>query len=208
MSLRALLSCLLAASIGHAGAAALEVDTFPELTITQEQQQVANAPYDLSTPCAQRRVRRAKELPSPWRKAIKRIEYDCQDLSEEDGGYGMDIVSTKVVAYLKPGRLTFAGLPLIEVRMQDSELWGDHQFILDLPYTQARPILSRHIVTTCHRNAQQLHEYPLQHDCTLEESESEGENGVLAITNEVGGTWVHPDESNPQRTVYADAWSD
>ena len=43
-----------------------------------------------------------------------------------------------------------------------------------------------------------------QGDCTLIREDE----GLYLDTSEVGGIWLHPDQDDTRRTVYAEAWSD
>ena len=183
---------------------AVEVDAFPELLSHPPAKDDGEIVYGT---CAQIKAKRVSELPVPWRDAIARIDLTCKDLSGEESGYGEATASTEVVAILKPGAITFATLPVVEIRMKDSELWGDHQFIIDLPFAQARPALKRYMQATCGLSEDALRNAP-ETDCTVEPAPGRSADSLYAPTGEISSIWAHADESDPRRTVYADAWSD
>ncbi|MET0814059.1 MAG: hypothetical protein ABWX88_02595 [Pseudoxanthomonas sp.] len=172
---------------------------FPELTVHQPR--FDEAGNQLPMACDQIRARRIDELDPLWKRGMDRIHLECEDLNEEDSGF--DMVATTVTGFVRAGMVEFAGQPLAEVRLMDSDLWSDHQYILQRPYEEAREGLKRFIAARC--RAQQDNPAALvENDCTLTESEQ----GLYLQASELGGIWVHPDQEDPQRTVYAEAWSD
>ncbi len=155
----------------------------------------------LAMACDQIRARRIDELDPLWKRAVERIHLDCEDLKEEDAGF--DMVATVVTGFLRPGTVQFAGLPVAEIRLMDSDLWSDHQYLLQLPYAQARVQLKPFLESRCH--AQQDRPGALmEQSCALTDTEA----GLYLEASELGGIWVHAEEDNPARTVYAEAWSD
>lgn len=202
-----LLACGLLALLPACAAdkkAAGEVDAFPELLSYPPAKDDGEV---VRGTCAQIKAKRVDELPAPWRDTIASIKLTCKDLSEEESGYGEATSSTEVVAILKPGAITFATLPVVEIRMKDSELWGDHQFIIDLPFAQARPALKRYMQATCGLSEEALRNAP-ETDCTVEPAPGHSGESLYASTGEISSIWAHADETDPRRTVYADAWSD
>ncbi|MGH8025796.1 MAG: hypothetical protein ACREO0_03615 [Pseudoxanthomonas sp.] len=172
---------------------------FPELIVHQPR--FDGAGNQLPMACEQIRAKRIDELDPLWKRSMDRIHLDCEDLKEE--GAGFDMVATTLTGFLKTGMAQFAGLPLAEVRLMDSDLWSDRQYILQLPYQEARDALKLFIESRC--LAQQDNPTALvEHDCTLTESEE----GLYLEASELGGIWVHPEQDDPQRTVYAEAWAD
>ena len=199
---------LMVLSSSSAGAAqrALQLDNsdFPALVIVEPM------PEDdtrYGPDCAHMKVRSVDALKRRWRSVIARIDFECRDLTGEESGYSSATSETTITLLLKPEAVTFAGFPVIELRMRNSELWGDEQFILDAPFTQTGPVLQRHLETTCGLSKQRLRESN-QRICVIEEGAFWHNGGLYLSTGELGGTWAHPEEGHPQRTVYAEAWSD
>ena len=191
-----------------AGAAqrALKLDNsdFPALVIVEPmpEDDTRYGPH-----CAHMKVRSVDELKRRWRSVITRIDFKCRDLTGEESGYSSATSETTITLLLKPEAVTFAGFPVIELRMRNSELWGDEQFILDAPFTQTGPVLQRHLETTCGLSKQRLRASDPR-ICVIEEGALWHNGGLYLRTSELGGTWAHPEEGHPQRTVYAEAWSD
>lgn len=182
-------------------APALEVagGDFPALLMRRAAQEGAGNTFVIA--CDHIRARRIDELDPLWEQSVDRIHLDCDEMTEAE--LGADTMVTLVTAYLKPGAVQFAGIPVAEVRLMDSDLWGDHQYLLDLPYPGASTILKQYLVSRC--NAQQDNPSLLRrHGCALEERE----DGLYLENGEAGGIWVHADREDPQRTVYAEAWAD
>lgn len=177
----------------------LSGDDFPELTLHQPVFDETGNPMAMA--CDQIRARRIDELDPLWKQAVERIHLDCEDLKEEDAGFNM--VATVVTGFLRPGTVEFAGLPVAEIRLMDSDLWGDHQYLLQTPYEETRAQLSSFIESRC-RAQQDRPGALMQQDCTPSDTEA----GLYLESSELGGIWVHAEEGNPARTVYAEAWSD
>ena len=172
---------------------------FPELTVHQPS--FDEAGNQLPMACDQIRAKRIDELDPLWKRSMDRIHLECEDLKEEDAGF--DMLATTITGFLKADMAQFAGQPLAEVRLMDSDLWSDHQYILQRPYQEARDALKQFIEARC--SAQQDNPAALvENNCAMTESEE----GLYLETSEVGGIWVHPEQDDPQRTVYAEAWSD
>lgn len=197
---------LLASLSATAAQRALRLDNsdFPALVIFQSMPE-NNTRY--GPDCAHMKVRSVDELKRRWRSVITRIVFECKDINGEESGYSAATSETTITVFLKPKAVTFAGFPVIELRMKSSDLWGDAQFILDAPFTQTGPVLQRHLETTCGLSKQQLRERK-QRECVIEEGAFWHNGGLYIKTSELGGTWAHPEEAHPQRTVYAEAWSD
>ena len=197
---------LLASLSATAAQRALQLDNsdFPALVTVQPM------PEDdtrYGPDCAHMKVRSVDALKRRWRSVIARIDFECKDLTGEESGYSAATSETTITVLLKPDTVTFAGIPVIELRMKSSELWGDEQFILDTPFTQTGPVLQRHLETTCGLSKKRLRESK-QRTCVIEEGAFWHNGGLYIRTSELGGTWAHPEEGHPQRTVYAEAWSD
>ena len=113
------------------------------------------------------------------------------------------MVATVATGFLRPGMVEFAGIPVVEVRLMDSELWGDHEYILDRPYAEVGEALGRFVESHC-RAPQDNQEALARSTCEVTET---GE-GMYLEAGPLGGIWIHPERGDPQRTVYAEAWAD
>ena len=151
--------------------------------------------------CEQIRGKRIDELDPLWKQVVERIHVDCDDLEQDIAGF--DMVATAATGFLRPGLVQFAGIPVIEVRLMDSELWGDHQYILDRPYTEIGAALERFVESHC-RTAQDNRQALVRNTCELTQTAE----GMYLEAGPLGGIWIHPLADNPQRTVYAEAWAD
>ena len=151
--------------------------------------------------CDQIRGKRIDELDPLWKQAVERIHVDCDDLKQETAGF--DMVATVATGFLRPGTVEFAGLPVAEVRLMDSELWGDHEYILDRPYAEAGETLEHFVESHC-RSSQDQREALPGNTCELVKTAE----GMYLEAGPLGGVWIHPEQDNPRRTVYAEAWAD
>jgi hypothetical protein len=172
---------------------------FPELVVHVPRHDALGVQAALD--CDQIRAKRVDELDPLWKRAVDCIHLDCDDLGMESEAFGT--VATVVTAYLKPGAVQFAGVPVAEVRMMDSDLWGDRQYLLDRPYDGIVDAVQAHLESRC-RMRQDHPSLLAQGDCTLVRQPE----GLYLDTSEVGGIWLHPDQDDTQRTVYAEAWAD
>jgi hypothetical protein len=154
----------------------------------------------LPVACEQIRGKRIDELDPLWKQAVERIHVDCDDLKQEAAGF--DMAATVATAFLRPGSVEFAGIPVAEVRLMDSEMWGDHEYILDRPYADIREALERFVEAHC--GASQDNRQALRNTCELTETAE----GMYLEAGPLGGIWIHPERDDPQRTVYAEAWAD
>lgn len=151
--------------------------------------------------CADVRARRIDELPPPWRKIVDRVHLDCERVGPENSG--LDTIALAGTAYLKPGAMRMAGHPVAEVRLMDSELWGDHQYVLDADYASVAADLRALVESRCAQ--QRMREEDTGSvDCTM----TVGHAGLYLPTDEISGIWIHADPDDPQRTIYAEAWAD
>jgi len=154
-----------------------------------------------ATGCESVRARRVDEVGLPWRKAVDRVALDCQPLDEESAG--VEMVALSGVAYLKRGAVTMAGHPVVEVRLMDSAIWGDHQYLLDADYAQAAKDLRRLVETRCLQRRLREETGPAL-ACTMTDTAS----GLYLMVDEISGIWIHADPDDARRTVYAEAWAD
>lgn len=195
--------CLLTAATSGLAAPApvlqLAGNDFPELVVHQPAYDENGNPLDLA--CDQIRSKRIDELDPLWKQAVERIHMDCEDLTEESAGF--DMIATVVIGFLRPGAVQFAGVPVAEVRLMDSELWGDHQYLLDRPYAEIRDAMKAFVESRC-RAQQENTDSLVVSSCALTESDE----GLYLEASELGGIWMHPEQGNAARTVYAEAWSD
>lgn len=151
--------------------------------------------------CDQIRGKRIDELDPLWKQAVERIHVDCDDLKQEAAGF--DMVATAATGFLRPGSVEFAGIPVLEVRLMNSEKWGDYEYILDRPYTEIRDVLERFIQSHCH-SSQDNPEALARSTCELTETA----DGMYLEAGPLSGIWMHPQHDDPQRTVYAEVWAD
>lgn len=147
------------------------------------------------------RAKTPAELAPPWRDQVIDIETACEPMAGID-----DEPDARVdaIARLRLGTVTFLGVGVVELRESSSWAHNDNQYVLDAPYATIVGPLSEHIRKRC------LAESPAQAlpdtTCTID---PEGmHNGIFVRTSELGGTWLHPDASNPRRSILAQAWSD
>lgn len=175
---------------------------FPVLVQVLERPMLAGDVGSLLEPgCADLRARRIDELPLPWRRIVDRVHLDCERVGAESSG--LDMIALASTAYLKPGTVRMAGNPVIEVRLMDSELWGDHQYVLDADYASVAADLRALVESRCAQ--QQMREEDAGGSgCSM----TVGPAGLYLSTDDISGVWIHADPDNPQRTVYAEAWAD
>lgn len=177
----------------------LSGDDFPVLIVHQPARDENGVLLPLA--CDQIRGKRIDELDPLWKQAIERIHVDCDDLKQETAGF--DMVATVATGFLKPGSVEFAGIPVLEVRLMNSEMWGDHQYILDRPYAEIGEALERFVESHCHA-AQDNRQALMRNTCELTETAE----GMYLEAGPLGGIWIHPQHDDPQRTVYAEVWAD
>lgn len=151
--------------------------------------------------CEAVRARRVDELPWPWRDAVDRIHLDCQSMPAP--GADTELLAIVSTAFLKPDRARLAGHPIAEVRLMDSELWGDHQYVIAAAYPEAARDLRTLVETDClQRHLREEHAGAPA--CSMQ---AQGDGLYLQI-DEVSGVWIHADPDDSQRTIYAEAWAD
>jgi hypothetical protein len=177
----------------------LSGDDFPVLIVHQPVRDEDGIPLPLA--CDQIRGKRIDELDPLWKQAIERIHVDCDDLKREAAGF--DMVATVATGFLKPGMAEFAGIPVAEVRLMDSEKWGDYEYILDRPYAEIREVLERFVESHC-RTPQDNREVLAHDTCRLTETVE----GMYLEADSLGGIWMHLQQDDPRRTVYAEVWAD
>ncbi len=151
--------------------------------------------------CGQVRAKRIDELDPLWKRAVERIHLDCENLTEADAGF--ETMATVATAYLKPGAVVFADVPVAEVRLMDSDLWSDHQYVLERPYAQIREILKQHVQSRCLAQPESP-DALVQNPCAA----LQRQEGVYLHGSEGGGVWIHPEQDHPARTIYAEAWGE
>lgn len=185
---------------------ALGFSDFPQIVIDLPVEN-PKTPDEIRHDCAHTRARRVDELDARWQAVVERITFACKDVSAQEAGDENETRVTDVVVELKPGAVEFFGLPVADIRLQDAYLWGNAQFRLAVPYSKAGPILKRQLRKTCGLSVQALRETPTP-TCEVESGAWWHNGGLYVRAGELGGTWVNPDESKPQRTIVAEAWSD
>ena len=153
--------------------------------------------------CDRIRSKRIDELDPLWKQAVERIHLDCQDLTGQDDGF--DMAATVVTACSGRAMVQFAGVPVAEVRMMDSDLWGDHQYLLDRPYAEIRDIIKAFVESRC-RAQQETSGALVARDCTWVETAEGAVPASREIGPESGSTRcagraaTHASTPNPGRT--------
>lgn len=148
--------------------------------------------------CEAVRARRVDELPYPWREAVDRIRFDCQALDDAE-----NLISLDVSALLLPGRVWLAGHAVAEIHLMDSEVYGDHQYIVTGRYEQVAADLRAQVEAQCRQRALR-EEIASPIGCAMIESADQ----LYLETNDVGGIWIHADPDDASRTIYSEAWAD
>lgn len=172
---------------------------FPALVIVVPDAQARFGP-DVLPGCDRIRARRLDELAPGWRTRVVRIELDCEDMLVDDARDALTAVTAR--ALVAPERVQMAGQPVAEVRLMDSQRWGDHQYVVDAPYATAAPALRRFVEEAC-RQRTMAEEMPLD-SCTMIEADA----GFYLPRDETGGIWIHADPDDANRTLYVEAWAD
>lgn len=176
---------------------------FPALVLTLPADDVhAGDDHPPAPDCSRVRARRLDELPLSWRRHVTSVQLDCDAATADDAGDETLAITSR--ALLKPGRVRLAGLPVVEVRLMDSERWGDHQYVIEAPYDTAAAALQAHVETACRERRLREETASAPSACTM----SVTGTGLFLATDEVSGIWIHPDPDDAQRTVYAEAWAD
>ena len=150
--------------------------------------------------CDRIRARRVDELAPGWRSRVARVELDCEDTLADDDQQTLTAVTARAV--LHPGRVQLAGQPVTEVRLMDSQRWGDHQYVLAVPFAAAGPTIRRFVEDTC--MARTLADEAPAAACTM----LTADDGFYLPANDAGGIWIHADPDDAGRTLYVEAWAD
>ena len=183
------------------GTRALQVagGDFPALVMVVPGEQAGFGP-DVLPGCDRIRARRLDELAPGWRTRVSRVELDCEDTLADDARDALTAITARAV--LQPDRVRMADQPVAEIRLMDSQRWGDHQYVVDAPYATAAPALRRLVEEAC-RQRTLAQEVPLE-TCTMVEADA----GFYLPHDEVGGIWIHADPDDATRTLYVEAWAD
>jgi hypothetical protein len=172
---------------------------FPALVMVVPGEHAAPGPEAMPG-CERIRARRLDELAPGWRARVARIELECEDTLADDELQTLTAVTARAV--LHPGRVQLAGQPVAEVRLMDSQRWGDHQYVLAAPFAAAGPTLRRFVEAAC--LARTLAEETSSAACTM----LAADDGFYLASSEAGGIWVHADPDDAARTLYVEAWAD
>lgn len=183
------------------GTRALQVagGDFPALVMVVPGEQ-AGFGADVLPGCDRIRARRLDELAPGWRTRVARVELDCEDTLADDARDALTAVTAR--AMVVADRVQMAGQPVAEVRLMDSQRWGDHQYVVDAPYATAAPALRRFVEETCRQRT--LAEETALDTCTMVEADA----GFYLPREEAGGIWIHADPDDATRTLYVEAWAD
>lgn len=172
---------------------------FPALVMVVPADHASQA-LDVAPGCERIRARRLDELAPGWRQHVVRVELDCDDALADDESEALTAVNAR--AQLHPERVRLAGQPVTEVRLMDSQRWGDHQYVLAAPYVAAAPALRRFVEDACREQATARE--TVNTACTM----LEAEDGLYLPAGDAGGIWIHADPDDDTRTLYVEAWAD
>ena len=172
---------------------------FPALVMVVPGEHAAHGP-DATPACDRIRARRVDELPPGWRTRVARVELDCEDTLADDDQRTLTAVTARAV--LHPDRVQLAGQPVSEVRLMDSQRWGDHQYVLAAPFTTSGAVIRRFVEDTC--LARTLAEESPATACTMQATD----DGFYLPSSDAGGIWIHADPDDAARTLYVEAWAD
>ena len=155
---------------------------------------------DATPGCDRIRARRLDELAPGWRTRVARVELDCEDTLADDEQQTLTAVTARAV--LHPDRVQLAGQPVTEVRLMDSQRWGDHQYVLAVPFAAAGAAVRRFVEDTC--LARTLTDETPSTACTM----LAADDGFYLPNADAGGIWIHADPDDVTRTLYVEAWAD
>jgi hypothetical protein len=172
---------------------------FPALVMVVPGEHATHGP-DTMPGCDRIRARRVDELAPGWQTRVARVELECEDTLADDEQQTLTAVTARAV--LHPGGVQFAGQPVTEVRLMDSQRWGDHQYVLAAPFAAAGPIVRRFVEEAC--LARTLAEETPATACTM----LAAGDGFYLASSDAGGIWVHADPDDATRTLYVEAWAD
>lgn len=146
---------------------------------------------DARDPCKRSRIDRVSELESPWRSVVKRITWRCT-IEPGTGVNGDALASfTEIHAVLRPGMVTFGGVPVAEVVRFDSESGADYEYVLQQSYATSSKSLRAMIEKRV--------------GASMDLSAQEGGKNEGLVVNDI---WLHPDAKNVRRTVFSVSWSE
>ncbi|WP_334178393.1 hypothetical protein [Pseudoxanthomonas sp.] len=172
---------------------------FPALVMVVPGAHAAHG-LDAMPGCDRIRARRVDELPPGWRTRAVRVELDCDDTLADDAQQTLTAVTAHAV--LRSDRVQLAGQPVAEVRLMDSQRWGDHQYVLAAPFAVAGPAVRRFVEDMC--LARTLADESPAAACTM----LAADDGFYLPASEAGGIWIHADPDDASRTLYVEAWAD
>jgi hypothetical protein len=172
---------------------------FPALSKTLDTTENASG---TTSPCLRVRALRLNELDAKWKPLVANISLKCKV------GEGFDNkpdANTTAIAKLKPGAANYAGVSILEIRMMDSAWGNDYQYVLNAPFSRIKKQLKLAIRNHCIKE-QGITVAITDNICAVV---NDGQHGGLYLdTGEGGGIWLHPDPDNPNRSIYASAWSE
>jgi len=173
---------------------------FPALVMVVPGEHAAQAGLDTMPGCERIRARRVDELAPGWRARVARVELDCEDTLADDEQQTLTAVTARAV--LQPDRVQLAGQPVAEVRLMDSQRWGDHQYVVAAPFPSVGAAIRRFVEDTCLTRT--LAEEAPAAACTMQATD----DGFYLPASEAGGIWIHADPDDATRTLYVEAWAD
>ncbi|MDR2871700.1 MAG: hypothetical protein LBV45_04130 [Xanthomonadaceae bacterium] len=169
----------------------LDGQTFPALTIAPE--------HMATSDCSQVRAKRVDELDSHLRQVVDRIAFHCT----MQGDMGLNTMTT---AHLAPGRVEFLSIPVIEVRVSESENHWETQYILTQDFSSAHVVLKQYLETLM-----QGDDCVGGPSCSLDDrydAQGNREDGMILSLPDNYRISIYPDSDDPARTIYIRQWHD
>lgn len=160
--------------------------------------------------CESLRAKRVDELFFPWNRAIERVHVDCQpmDATEDENGNTSGKTHPPPVitatAYLRAGHVRLAGHAVVEIRLIDSGLWSDRQYVIANRFDNTVTALQEHVEARCRQQARQAEREDEDELCRM----IEAIGARYLPTHDLGGIWLYPDPDDPEVTLYAEVWAE
>ncbi len=152
--------------------------------------------------CDAVRARRPEELSPPWREVVESIALECEPMEADERS--QQAVALSVTARLRPQRVRLAGFDVREIRLMDSPLWSDHQYVLDVRYADVVGRLKNQLAADCKATETSLPTPQAPHSaCGM----TLGEQDLHLNLGEGLDMWLYPDPDDAGLTIYAEGWA-
>lgn len=152
--------------------------------------------------CDAVRARRPEELAPPWRNAVESIALECEPMEPDERS--QHAVALSVTARLRPRHVQLAGFEVREIRLMDSPLWSDHQYVLGVRYAEVVDRLKSQLAEDCKAAGATLSTLPAPHSaCGM----TLGEQDLHLNLGEGLDMWLYPDPDDAGLTIYAEGWA-